>query len=89
MLVRLPDMSYYGVNEMSVGERTDFLECYEIQRSVLFDNRHILETYCKDDVTVLRQACHMFRHEFLQVDNIDDFQNSVTIASACNKISRK
>ena len=31
----------------------------------------------------------MFRSEFLQVGNIDVFHESVTIASACNKVLRK
>ena len=74
---------------MSAGERTEFLEWYDSQRSVPFDNRRVLETYCQDDVTVLRQACRVFRREFLQVGNIDVFHESVTIASACNKVLRK
>ena len=51
-----PDTSYYDIDEMSAGERKEFLEWYESRRSVLFDNRHVLETYYQDDVTVLRQA---------------------------------
>ena len=85
----IPDTSYYGIDEMSAGERTEFLEWYDSQRSVLFDNRRVLETYFQDDVTVLRQACQVFRREFLQVGNIDVFQESVTIASACYKVLRK
>ena len=53
---------------------------------MLFDNRRVLETYSHDDVTVLRQACRVFRREFLQFGNIDVFHESVTIASACNKV---
>ena len=83
------DTSYYGVDERSAGERADFLEWYDSQRSVLFDNRRVLETYCQDDVTVLRQVCHVFRHEFLQVGNIDVFNESVTIASAYKKVLSK
>ena len=49
----------------------------------------MLETYCQDDVTVLRQACRVFRHEFAQIGNIDVFQESITIGSACNKVLRK
>ena len=55
----------------------------------VFDNRLVLETYCQDDVTVLRQACRVFRREFAQIGNIDVFQESITIASACNKDLRK
>ena len=54
-----------------------------------FDNRRVLETYCQDDVTVLRKACRVFRRAFLQVGNINVFHESVTIASACNKVLHK
>ena len=74
---------------MSAGEGRDFLEWYDTQRAVLFDNRRVLQTYCKDDATVLRQTCHVFRREYLQVGNIDVFHESVTIASACNQVLRK
>ena len=85
----IPDTSYYGFDEISAGERAESLDWYDTQRSMLFDNRRVLETYCQDDVAVLRQACRVFRREFLQVGNIDVFQKSVTIASACNKVLRK
>ncbi len=38
---------------------------------------------------MLRQACQVFRREFLEVGNIDVFQEYVTIASACNKVLRR
>ena len=47
-----------------------------------FDNRHVLEPYCQDDVTVLRQACGVFRREFMQIGHIDVFVESITFASA-------
>ena len=74
---------------MSAGERAEFLAWYDTQRSVLFDNRRVLETYCQDEVTVLKQACRVIRREFLQVGNIDVFDRSVTIASVCNKVLRQ
>ena len=49
----------------------------------------ILEQYCQDDVTVLRQACQIFRREFIEIGNIEVFLESFTIASACNKVLRK
>ena len=49
----------------------------------------MLEAYCQDDVTVLRQACTVFRREFIEIGNFDVFTESVTIASACNKLLRK
>ena len=33
-----PDVSYYGVDEISDVEKTEFLEWYEGKRSVIFDN---------------------------------------------------
>lgn len=85
----IPDVSYYGVDMMSEAEGTEFLEWYAGQRSVIFDNRRVLESYCQDDVTALRQACQVFRREFLHVGNIEMFQEAVTIASASNKLMRK
>jgi len=58
---------------------------YERQKSEPFDNRRVLESYCQDDVTVLRQVCRVFRREFLQIVNIEVFV-SLVIASACNKV---
>jgi len=53
----IPDVAYYGMNEMGEEERKEFLVWYERQRSETFDNRHVLESCCQDDDTVLRQAC--------------------------------
>jgi hypothetical protein len=87
----MPDVSYYGVNEMFDSERKDFIAWYEGQKSsaAVFDNRRVLEQYCQDDVTVLQQACQVFGQEFKQIGNIDVFLESITIASACNKVLRK
>jgi hypothetical protein len=46
----IPDLEYYEVKEMSVSERTEFLAWYVEQKSVVFNNRQILESYCQDDV---------------------------------------
>ena len=74
---------------MNDAGRTEFLECYEAQTSEIFDNRCVLESYCRDDVTVLRQACQVFRWVFMEIGNIAVFVEAVTIASACNKVLRK
>ena len=49
----------------------------------------MLKQYCQNDVTVLRQACQLFRRDFMEVGNFDVFLESCTIASACNKMFRK
>jgi len=83
-----PDHSYYRVNEMSEEERSEFLEWYEYQGPP-FDKRGLLEQYCQDYVTVLNNACPVFRREFMQLGKLDVFLESIIIASACNKVLRK
>ena len=80
----IPDVSYYGVDEMSDDERTELLEWLESQKSVILDNKREQESCCQDYVSVLRKACQVFRREFLRVTNIEVFLEAVTIASACN-----
>jgi hypothetical protein len=65
------------VQKRSIGERTEYLVWYEEQKYLVFNNRQVLESYCQDEVTVLRQACRVFRGEFMRVGNIDVFQQSV------------
>jgi len=72
---------------MSKEERRVFLVWYESQKSVLSGNRHVLVTYSHSDVTVLKQACLVFRLEVMRIGNMD-FE-STNIASACNKFNRK
>ena len=73
---------------MSESERKEFLAWYEGQKAKVFDNRRVLETYSQDDVTVLRQACRVFRREFIQIGNIEVFMEAITVVSACNKVLR-
>jgi len=49
----------------------------------------VLEQYCQDDVTVLRQACQILRRDFIEIGNFEVFLEALTIASACNKVLRK
>jgi len=85
----IPDIKYYGADEMSEGERREFMAWYDKGKFKVFDNRLVLEQYCQDDVTVLRQACRVFRREFLAIGNIEVFLEALTIVSACNKVLRK
>lgn len=85
-----PDISHYDVDQMHESERKVFLSCYETAaKNEIFDNRRVLERYCQADVTVLREACQSFRRLFLQIRNVEVFLESMTIASACNKVFRK
>jgi hypothetical protein len=53
----IPDMRYYGANDMSAGERNEFVAWYASHKGAVFNNRRVLEEDCQADVTVLRQAC--------------------------------
>jgi len=66
----IPDIKYYGADEMSEGERREIMAWYNKEKVKVFDNRRMLEQYCQDDVTVLRQACRVFRREFLQIGDM-------------------
>jgi len=52
----VPDVSFYGVNEMGEEERDKFPAWYETQLSELFDKRRVLENIFQNDVTVLNKA---------------------------------
>jgi hypothetical protein len=62
---------------------------YDKQNEIVFDNRRVLKQYCQDDATVLRQACKIFRDDFIEIGNIEVFLEAFTIASACTKVLRK
>jgi G:T-mismatch repair DNA endonuclease (very short patch repair protein) len=86
---RYPECRFYGVDYMTEIERQEFLEWYASVKDGSFDNRKELERYCQMDVSILKQACCEFRNTFLKIGNIDVFQESITIASVCNKVFRK
>ena len=75
---------------MGEEESGEFLAYYESQKKEpIFDNRRVLDSYCQDYVTVLRQACRMFRGEFKQIWNLEILHESIHIASASCKVLRK
>ena len=70
-----PDVPYLGVNETSVSQRREFMSWYD-QKNKVFDNKLVLETYSQDDSTFFRQACQLFRQEFIEFGNIEIFFES-------------
>ena len=74
---------------MSESERKEFMVWYDTLEDIVLNKRHVLKQYCQDDVTVLRQACQLFRRDFMEVGNVDVFLESCTLASACNKVFSK
>jgi len=69
----IPHVSYFGCVEMSISERREFMTWYNDQKNKVFDNKLVLEMYCQDDVTFLRQASQIFRRELMQIGNIEVF----------------
>jgi len=41
----IPDVSYFGVDEMSVSERREFMTWNNDQKNKVFDNKLVLENY--------------------------------------------
>ena len=70
-------------------KRQEFTTWYDEHKHRIFDNRRVLEEYCQDDGTVLREALTIFRRNFLEIVNIEVFLEAYTIASACKKVLRK
>jgi hypothetical protein len=71
---------------MCESERREFQHWYvTLERTRAFVNRRALERYCLDDVTMLREACRIFRREFLEIGNAEVFLDYLTIASACKR----
>ena len=68
----IPDIKYYGADEMSEDERREFMDWYNKEKVKVFDNRRVLEQYCQDDITVLRKACRVFRSELLEIGGTDN-----------------
>ena len=50
---KIPDISYYCVVDMTASKDRvpRLVECQKVE---FFDNRRVLESYCQDDVSVLR-----------------------------------
>ena len=69
----IPGIDQYCTDQMSESERREFMAWYDTQKDIAFDNRHVLERYCQDDVTVLRQASQIFCRNFIEVGNVDVF----------------
>ena len=85
----MADISLYGADGMNAFERRELMTWHDEQKDRVFDNRRVMEDYCEDDVTVLREACTIFRHDFIEIGNIEVFLEAFTIASACNKVLHK
>jgi len=80
----MPNIEYYGVNQMKGNDRTKFINWYneQVNNNYVFNFRDELNKYCADDVRVLVKAVASFRKICMDLENIDPFQYSTTASIA-------
>ena len=84
----IPDVEYYGPDDMSSSTRAEFLAWYATQGDRDFNMREELLKYCISDVDILQRCCGSFRTLFVQHTGLEPFTRSFTIAGACNRVYR-
>ena len=85
----IPDVRYYGPDQMMADDRKKFLKWHQdsVDENYVFDFRKELEGYCRSDVDILRRSMLKFREDFITIANIDPLQY-ITIASVCMTVYR-
>ena len=85
----IPDVKYYGPDQMMSGNRKKFLKWHQdrIDENYVFDFKKELKDYCRSDVDILRRSMLKFREDFISIANIDPLQH-ITIASVCMTVYR-
>ena len=85
----IPDVEYYGSDQMMTDDRKKFLQWYQdrVSENYVFDFKKELEDYCRSDVDILRRSMLKFREDFICIANIDPLQY-ITIASVCMNVYR-
>ena len=85
----IPDIKYYGPDQMMADKRKKFLQWHQdrINENYVFNFKKELEDYCRSDVDILRRSMLKFREDFITIANIDPLQY-ITIASVCMSVYR-
>jgi hypothetical protein len=85
----LPEPKYYGVDNMSKSERTQFEEWYNSKKDegVVFNFQAELASYCEQDVHILTECCLAYRKLMCEETGCDPFAY-LTCASVCNAVYR-
>jgi G:T-mismatch repair DNA endonuclease (very short patch repair protein) len=86
----MPGPEFYDPDSMCAERRADFMKWYNEQcaASVEFDFQSELLSYCASDCDVIQRACGEFRKQFKEYTGLEPFTQSVTIASATNRVYR-
>ena len=77
-----PSKDFYDYDRMSDAQKERFDSWYESVRHTVFDFQNELSKYGINDVVLLREACLVYRKEFIQSTGVDPF-NQTTLASCC------
>ena len=83
-----PSVEYYGVSDMSEAKKEEFLKWHANKKDCIFDFKAEMESYCRMDTSILRQAMVKFRQLFVDLCDIDPFK-AVTMASLCMKVFKQ
>ena len=72
----IPDVKYYGAEQMMAGDRKKFLKWHQnkTNENYVFKFKKELEDYCRSDVDILRRSMLKFREDFITIANIDPLQ---------------
>ena len=82
----IPDIKYFGDNNMKVEELPDFNKWYIEQANIKnWSFKDEMIKYCRADVEVLSRAVLAFRKDFYENLNIDPFRY-ITLPSLCMNI---
>uniref|UniRef100_A0AC35EU71 DNA-directed DNA polymerase n=1 Tax=Panagrolaimus sp. PS1159 TaxID=55785 RepID=A0AC35EU71_9BILA len=87
-LYSLPPAHTYWPDLMKPEDRADFFKWYDASKSTPFCLTTDMEDYCKMDVICLMKSCVKFREIMLEINDIDPFVNSSTIASYAYSVFR-
>lgn len=85
----LPAVEYYGADEMKPPQRAEFLKWWNEEKASgkIFNFHEEILSYCRSDVSILRQATLKFRQLFIIIGGVAPLE-SVTIAGACMALFR-
>lgn len=87
----MPDPDQYCPTGLKSQKARDaFFKWYydKKKNGELFDMQEEIKKYTESDVDILLRCCMKFNDLFIQHTGISPFQESVTIAQACNKVFR-
>ena len=83
----LPDLVYYGVDNMKEPSRSALIKWHTEHNHDNFNFRLEMHDYCKADVQLLKAGCMQFRDAFMKDTGVDPY-NYFTIAGACMEVFR-